>query len=402
MRQEHTRVAIVGAGPAGLALARHLQLSGVDVVVVEHRSRRVIETTQRAGILEHGSVRLLGELGIGAAIARDGVRHDGISLRSGGESRRVDFADLVDAAVWLYPQTDVVRELAAVVVAAGGDVRWEVDDVTVDVQAPAVELTDATGTRTRLACDLLVGADGSQSTVRRSLPPGSGADHFVEYPFAWFGVLVEAPPSAPELVYTRSPEGFALLSQRSASVQRMYFQCDPAEDADRWDDERIWAAVRARTSGDDGFTLREGPVIEKSVLPFRSYVRSPLRHGPVLLAGDAGHTVPPTGAKGLNLALSDVSLLGPAIAAWAGGDEAGLAGYSQAALARVWRAQAFSYWMTTLLHQRPDDTAFGTRRADAELASLTASRAGRTYLAEGYTGWPHSDVPASVPGRTHG
>ncbi|MCV2394334.1 4-hydroxybenzoate 3-monooxygenase [Actinotalea sp. M2MS4P-6] len=391
VRRERTRVGIVGAGPAGLALARMLALGGVDTVVIEIRERGVIEATQRAGVLEQHSVRLLEELGLAADVARDGRRHGGFGIRTGGATHRIDLEGLVGASVWLYPQNLVVAALAEVHSGSGGDVRWAVSDVEVDVKAPSVSFTEPDGTRVELSCDLLVGADGSQSLVRHSLPRGVGEGFFIEYPFAWFALLVMTPPSAPEILYTQSARGFTLLSQRDATLQRSYFQCDPAEDPRDWSDDRIWAEMQARAAGPDGFTVKEGPIVEKSVLPFRSYVHQPLRHGSVVLAGDAGHTVPPTGAKGLNLAFADVALLGPAILDWASGDTRGLDAYSDTALDHVWQVQSFSYRMTTLLHTRADATPFEVRRNAAELRGMLASRAGRQYLAEGFAGVASAD-----------
>jgi p-hydroxybenzoate 3-monooxygenase len=250
-----------------------------------------------------------------------------------------------------------------------------------------VTYADADGRRHEVTADVVVGADGSRSICRDLV--GERQQYFREYPFAWFGILCEAPKSAPELIYNRSERGFALISQRTDAVQRMYFQCDPGEDPDRWSDDRIWSELQARLAGDDGFRLQEGPVIERTVLPFRSFVQTPMRHGRLLLAGDAAHTVPPTGAKGLNLALADVRVLAEALErAILKQDHDALDDYTERALARVWRAQHFSYWMTTMLHRSGDGSEFDERRQLGELHGLVGSRAGSTYLAEAYTGWP--------------
>ncbi|AYA27688.1 p-hydroxybenzoate 3-monooxygenase [Rhodococcus rhodochrous J3] len=387
-----TEVGIVGGGPAGLMLSHLLAKAGIDNIVVEKRDHETIRTTHRAGILEHGSVSLLTESGVDTRVLNEGHRHDGIDLRFGGESHRIDFRDLVGESVWLYPQNEVFVDLAASRERDGGDVRYsacdtEVLDITTDT--PKIRFTESDGTPVEIRCRILVGADGSQSICRKAIPGDVRTDHFIEYPFAWFGILTEAPPSAPELIYARSDHGFALISQRNESVQRMYFQCDPSEDASTWSEERIWDELQKRVDGPDGFELKRGPIFEQMVLPFRSYVCEPMRHGNLFLAGDAGHTVPPTGAKGLNLALADVRVLFRALDSFfSTGSSDLLDAYSDTALERVWKAQNFSYWMTSMLHTREDATLFENKRALGELAAVVGSRYGQQYLAEAYTGWP--------------
>jgi p-hydroxybenzoate 3-monooxygenase len=384
-----TQVAVVGGGPAGLMLSHLLHVAGIESVVLDTRTAEEIEATHRAGILERDSVRLLVESGASDRVLTDGHEHRGIDLRFGGESHRIDFQRLVDASCWLYPQTEVFVDLHRARTRDGGDLRYGVAATAVPdvLDAPRVSYTDAEGGEHEVTADLVVGSDGSRGVCRTLVDPRT--QYFREYPFAWFGVLVEAPPSAPELIYTRSPQGFALISQRTDQVQRMYFQCDPAEDASTWSDDRIWEQLQARLAGADGFRLNEGPVIERTVLPFRSFVQTPMRHGGLLLAGDAAHTVPPTGAKGLNLALADVRVLAECIeSALLKGDDGALDDYTDLALARVWKAQHFSYWMTTMLHRLPGATDFDEQRQLGELTSLASSEAGSTYLAEGYTGWP--------------
>ncbi len=389
-----TQVAVVGGGPAGLMLAHLLRGSGIDVVVVEHRERVEIERTVRAGILEADTARLLVESGVSDRVLREGRAHDGVSLRFAGAHHRLDFRELVDDVVWLYPQTDVFLDLARAHDRDGGDVRYGVSgtrlvDLTSDT--PGVLFTDAEGNDHELRARIVVGADGSRSMCRHEIPPTHRRQFTREYPYAWFGILCEAPPSHPELVYVNSPRGFALISQRSDSVQRMYFECDPAEDVADWPDDRIWAELQARVAGDDGFVLREGPITDRSVLPFRSNVCEPMRYGNLFLAGDAAHTVPPTGAKGLNLALADVRLLAEVLGEFfRTTDPAVLDTYSVRALRRVWQAQHFSYRMTTMLHTVPGGSDFDRRRQLAELESVTGSPAGSRHLAEGYTGWPGS------------
>jgi p-hydroxybenzoate 3-monooxygenase len=387
-----TTVGIVGGGPAGLMLSHLLHLAGIESVVIDTRSRHEIETTHRAGILERDSVRLLVDSGVSDRVLRDGHEHPGIDLRFGGVSHRIDFQGLVGASTWLYPQTDVFVDLADARQRDGGDVRFGVTDtavVDVTTDRPGLLFTDADGRAHDVRCDILVGADGSRSMTRSSVT--DRREYFRQYPYAWFGILCEAPPSAELLIYTRSARGFALISQRTAAVQRMYFQCSPDESVDDWPEDRIWAELQARLAGEDGFALKEGRIFEKTVLPFRSYVCEPMRHGNLLLAGDAAHSVPPTGAKGLNLALADVRVLAEVLErALRKNDRSALDEYTGRALARVWKAQHFSYWMTTMLHSLPEATDFDERRQLGELTSVADSRAGAAYLAEGYTGWPNA------------
>ena len=388
----NTTVGIVGGGPAGLMLSHLLSVAGIDSVVVDNRTRAEIENTVRAGILEADSVRLLTGTGVSDRVLRDGIAHRGIDLRFGGQNHRIDFKALVGESSWLYPQTDVFIDLAEARDRDGGDVRFgaggtRVVDVTGD--RPGMYFTDAGGVDHEVRCDYLVGADGSRSICRFEIPEPARTHYFREYPFAWFGILAEAPKSAPELVYTHSPRGFALISQRTDTLQRMYFQCSPDEDVNAWSEDRIWAELQARAAGPDGFTLAEGPVTDKAVLRFRSFVAEPMRYGRLLLAGDAAHTVPPTGAKGLNLALADVRVLAEVLErAVLHGDSDALDEYGPQALARVWKAQHFSYWMTSMLHALPGATGFDIRRQLGELESVASSVAGSMYLAEAYTGWP--------------
>lgn len=383
-----TQVAIVGGGPAGLMLSHLLHVAGIESVVVDNRTVSEIETTHRAGILERDSVRLLTDSGVSDRVLTEGDRHGGIFLRFGGASHHVDFERLVGASVWLYPQTEVFVDLHRARVRDTGDLRYGISDTEVHdvLHTPRVTYSDPDG-RHEITAEVVVGADGSRSVCRALVE--DRRQLFREYPFAWFGILCEAPKSAPELIYARSPRGFALISQRTEAVQRMYFQCDPAENPDDWSDDRIWSELQARLAGEDGFTLQEGPVIERTVLPFRSFVQTPMRHGKLLLAGDAAHTVPPTGAKGLNLALADVRVLAEVLErALLKQDHDALDEYTDRALQRVWRAQHFSYWMTSMLHRSQESSEFDERRQLGELTTLVSSEAGSTYLAEGYTGWP--------------
>jgi len=386
-----TRVAIVGAGPAGLLLSHLLAGSGIESVVVDSRTREQIESTIRAGILEQGTVEVLDTLGDFSRARTVGSRHDGIELRFAGDGHRIDFHSLVGRSVWLYPQHEALKDLIASRLADGQDLRFgvTVDRVEdADGSLPRVIATDADGQDLVIEADFVVGADGSRSVVRAAVTGSSTGGYFREYPFAWFGILTEAPPSAHELIYSNSPDGFALISQRSPTVQRMYFQCDPEADPNAMTEAEIWEALQARVPGT---TLTEGPIFQRDVLRFRSFVAHELRKGRLAIVGDAAHTVPPTGAKGMNLAVADVLLLERALRALLlENDERLLDAYAETALQRIWKAQHFSWWMTSMLHVAPDASDFDRLRQVGELRSVVESEAGRTYLAEAYTGWPLS------------
>jgi len=384
-----TQVAIVGAGPAGLILSHLLTEAGIASVVIDQRSREQIESTIRAGILEQGTVDLLTAIDPGTRVHTVGQRHDGIELRVHGEPHRIDFPSLVGRSVWLYPQHEVLKDLLALRLGAGQDLRFGVTALRVedaDTDRPRVIAQDAEGAALEIEADFVVGADGSRSVVRPVVAGASADGYFREYPFAWFGILCQAPPSAEELIYSNSDDGFALISQRSPDVQRMYFQCDPDTDPNAATEAEIWETLQARVPGT---TLAEGPIFQRDVLRFRSFVARELRKGRAALVGDAAHTVPPTGAKGMNLAVADVVLLAEALGALlTTGDERLIDGYADLALQRIWKAQHFSWWMTSMLHTTPDATAFDRRRQASELRSVVESEAGRTFLAEAYTGWP--------------
>ncbi len=387
-----TRVGIVGGGPAGLMLSHLLSKADIDNVVVEKRDYHTIRTTHRAGILEHRSVRMLVDSGVSDRVLTSGDKHEGIDLRFGGISHRIDFEELVGEAVWLYPQNEVFVDLAAARERDGGQVYFSVSDTEVQdmtSNTPKIRFTDSGGAAKEIHAEIIVGADGSAGICKRSIPQRHRTDNFVEYPFAWFGILCEAPPSAPELIYCNSDHGFALISQRDDHIQRMYFQCPADEDVSGWSEETIWAELQRRVDGPDGFELKQGHIFDKTVLRFRSYVCEPLRYGNLFLAGDAGHTVPPTGAKGLNLALADVRVLFEGLDSYAStGSRSLLDQYSDRALQRIWKAQNFSYWMTSMLHERPDTSPFERKRQLGELSAVVNSRYGSAYLAEAYTGWP--------------
>ena len=387
-----TRVGIVGGGPAGLMLSHLLSGAGIDNVVVEKRDHETIRTTHRAGILEHGSVKMLTESGVSDRVLTAGYRHEGIDLRFGGESHRIDFTDLVGEAVWLYPQNEVFVDLAAARERDGGEVYFSVTDTEVadlTSDTPKIRFTDTDGRTKEIHAEIVVGADGSQGICKWAIPQEHRTDNFVEYPFAWFGILAEAPPSSDELIYCNSDNGFALISQRNDTSNGCTSSVPPTRTPRRWTEEMIWDELQRRLDGPDGFQLKRGPIFEKMVLRFRSYVCEPLRYGNLFLAGDAGHTVPPTGAKGLNLAFADVRVLFEGLDSWAStGSRDLLDRYSDRALQRIWKAQNFSYWMTSMLHERPGANPFERKRQLGELNAVVASRHGSAYLAEAYTGWP--------------
>lgn len=389
MTTTRTRVAIVGAGPAGLLLSHMLEEAGIDSVIVDSRTREEIEQTIRAGILEQGTVDILANVGTTSRVHTVGHRHDGIELHFADEKHRIDFPSLTGRSVWLYPQHEVLIDLIAARLAAGQDLRFgtTVERVEgVETATPSVHGIDAEGQPFTIEAEFIVGADGSRSVVRPAVAGSMTNGYFREYPFAWFGILCEAPPSSKELIYSNSPNGFALISQRSDNVQRMYFQCDPEADPQALSDEEIWDTLQACVPETE---LQRGPIFQRDVLRFRSFVVKVLRNGRAALVGDAAHTVPPTGAKGMNLAVADVVLLNQALQALLmRGDEGPLDRYAETALKRIWKAQHFSWWMTSMLHLSPESTEFDQQRQLGELRSLVSSEAGKTYLAEAYTGWP--------------
>lgn len=388
MKQERTRVAIVGAGPAGLLLSHLLSEAGIESIIFDLRSREEIESTIRAGILEQGTVEILDGLP-GSRARSSGQRHDGIELRFDGEAHRIDFPSLVGRSVWLYPQHEALKDLIAARHADGQDLRFEttVDRVEgAQTAHPTVVGTSADGTPFSVSADFVVGADGSRSVVREAVTGSQTGGYFHEYPFAWFGILCEAPPSSEELIYSNSPNGFALISQRSETVQRMYFQCNPNADVNAFSEAELWDTLQSRVPGS---TLVEGPIFQRDVLRFRSFVAHELRNGNAALVGDAAHTVPPTGAKGMNLAIADVVLLNRALQdLLLRGDTAAIDSYAEDALRRIWKAQHFSWWMTSMLHTAPETNDFDRLRQLGELRSVVDSEAGQRYLAEAYTGWP--------------
>jgi len=387
-----TQVGIVGAGPAGLMLSHLLHLRGVESVVIDVQTRDAIEQTIKAGILEQGTVDLMRQTGVGDRMMRDGFVHHGINLAFRGGMHRINLTELSGGrSVMVYAQHEVLKDLIAKRVADGGDVRFGVTDTKVDdflTEQPKISFTHE-GNQESLECDFVIGADGSRTMCRFLIPqPEVRTDFFRQYPFAWFGILAEAPPSSDELIYAHSDRGFVLVSTRSPSVQRLYFQCDPETDTDTWSDDRIWSEFEARLSP-AGAHITPGNIFRKDVLQFRSFVCEPMQYGRLFLAGDSAHTVPPTGAKGLNLAMADVHVLDRALGAYYQSKDTGLLeSYTQTALRRVWRAQWFSFWMTSMLHRFSDASDFDLRRQVAELELVTSSPTAAKTLADNYTGLP--------------
>ena len=388
-----TQVGIVGAGPAGLLLSHLLHLRGIESVVLEARNRRDIESTIRAGVLEQGTMDLLIEFGLGARMQAEGAVHHGFELAFEGRRRRIALTELTGHSITVYAQHEVIKDMVAARVAADGALKFGVSDVSLhDFESPSgtarprIKYTHE-GDRHELECDFIIGCDGSQGIARGSMPQAQRHDYQRIYPFGWFGILVEAPPSSDELIYARHDRGFALISTRSPSVQRMYFQCDPKDSADAWSDDRIWAELHARVDTHDGWQITEGRIFQKNIVGMRSFVSTPMQSGKLFLAGDAAHIVPPTGAKGLNLAVSDVRVLTAALQAfYENGASDQLDRYTETALKRVWRAEHFSWWMTRMLHKLDDTSPFEQRLQVAELEHVTTSRAAATALAENYVG----------------
>ncbi|WP_030544237.1 4-hydroxybenzoate 3-monooxygenase [Streptomyces albus] len=387
-----TTVGIIGGGPAGLLLARLLDRAGIDSVVLEHRDRAYVEERQRAGILEQGTVDALRACGAGERMDREGLVHHGIELRFDRRGHRIDFPSLTGGrSVMVYAQTEVVKDLIALRLAEGGPLLFEAEAVAVEGAEgdnPVIRFTHEGRERT-LSCDIVVGCDGFHGVAREALPEAERRVYERVYPYSWLGILADVPPSCEELIYAHSPRGFALHSMRTPTVSRLYLQVPNGTDPDDWSDERIWDELDARFAVDGDWRLERGPITQKSVTPMRSWVTEPMRHGRLFLAGDAAHIVPPTGAKGLNLAVSDVVVLAKALEHWrATGSEDLLDAYSDTCLRRVWRAEHFSYFMTTALHTDPDQSPFDGKLQLSQLHRIADSTAAATELAENYTGLP--------------
>ena len=390
MTQERTQVGIIGAGPAGLLLARLLKAQGIESVILEARTRDYVEARIRAGVLEQGTVALLEEASVAERLHRDGLVHDGVEIAVGGRRFRVDFRALTGKTVTVYGQTEVTRDLIAARLAGDGPIVWEAAEVALrDIETGRPRLGYRLGgAEHELACDFIAGCDGFHGVSRSSLPASSQTFERT-YPFGWLGILADVPPCSDELIYASHPRGFALASMRSPTRSRYYIQCSLDEKIEEWPDERIWDELKRRLGPEAASHVTMGPSIEKSIAPLRSFVSTPMQHGRLFLAGDAAHIVPPTGAKGLNLAASDVHYLCRALVAHYGKkDDTPLRAYSDTALARVWKAERFSWWMTMLLHKLHAETSFEAQMQRAELDYLASSRAAQTALAENYVGLP--------------
>jgi p-hydroxybenzoate 3-monooxygenase len=387
-----TQVGIVGAGPAGLMLGHLLHRAGIDSVILEDRSEDYVIERVRAGVLEQGTVDLMRDSGVGGRVAREGMRHEGIYIAFDGQRHRIDMSGLTGGrAITIYGQNEVVKDLIAARVATGRPLFFGVSDVTVadfETTAPAIRFSHDDRSH-EVRCDFIAGCDGSHGICRPSIPSGRLELYERDYPFAWLGVLASAAPSSDELVYSLHERGFALFSMRSASVTRLYLQCAPDESIEAWSDDRIWSELLLRLRTSDGWEPNPGPIVQKGITPMRSFVAEPMHCGRMLLAGDAAHIVPPTGAKGLNLAMADVRRLATAIASfYETGSDGLLVDYSTRGSRRTWRAQRFSWWMTSMLHRQETGNSFDYRRQLAELDYLVSSRAAMTSLAENYVGTP--------------
>jgi p-hydroxybenzoate 3-monooxygenase len=388
-----TQVAIVGAGPAGLVLAHLLHRSGVESVVLEARSRQYVESRVRAGVLEHPTVQLLCDTGVGERLRREALQHRGITLRFDRADHHLDFVALTGRSITVYGQQEVVKDLIAARLAAGSPILFEVSDVRLgglDSDEPEVAFTDGDGVARVLRAAVVAGCDGFHGVCRPSIPPGRLQIFERDYPFAWLGILVNAAPAQEEVTYAYSDRGFALASMRSPDITRLYLQVPSDETLDAWPDDRIWEELNVRLALDRGFALNEGPILERGITPTRSFVVEPMRHGRLFLAGDAAHIVPPTGAKGMNLAVADVAVLAEGLERlFTTGATDLLDRYSDRCLGRVWRAEHFSWWMTSMLFVTPGADAFERRLQLSQLRYVTSSEAAATSLAENYVGLPY-------------
>ena len=386
-----TQVGIIGAGPAGLLLSRLLTLQGIDSVVLENRSRDYVEARIRAGILEQHTVDTLTDVGVGDRLRREGLEHSGIYLQYPGARHKLDFPELCGRTVWVYGQTEVTKDLIATQLDGGPPLLFEVSNVVpedVDTDSPRIRFTDAAGNPQVLECDVIAGTDGFHGPSRAVVAAGAAGARVWErtYPYAWLGILADAAPATDELIYAWHPDGFALYSMRSPKVSRLYLQVDPSEKIENWSDDRIWEGLATRFAL-DGWEINTGPITEKSILPMRSFVSAPMRRGRLFLAGDAAHIVPPTGAKGLNLAVADVTLLATALVRLLREQRTDLVdAYSDTALRRVWRCTHFSWWMTSMLHTSGDD--FDARLQLSQIQRVCSSETAARELAENYTGLP--------------
>ena len=386
-----TQVGIVGSGPAGLLLSHVLRRAGIESILLEDRTREYCENRIRAGVLEHGTVRMIHDLGLGERMAREGLIHNGVYLRVHGRDHHINFPELTGGkTIMVYSQHELVKDLIAARLASGGQIIFEAKDVTVHdltTSNPRIQFQHD-GQAKQIECDFIAGCDGFHGICRGSIPASILKVFEHVYPYAWLGILAKVAPSSDELIYARNDRGFALLSMRSPEISRLYLQCKPDEDIKEWSDDRIWNELQLRLATQDGWTLKQGPILQKSVTGMRSFVCETMQYGRLFLLGDAAHIVPPTGAKGLNLAAGDVHILGKALEAFYGTRRSdGLDHYSRTCLQRVWKAQRFSWWMTSMLHRRTEDDFFAKLYL-ADLDFVISSRAAMQALAENYVGLP--------------
>ena len=385
------QVGIIGAGPAGLMLSLLLHRAGISSIIIENRSRQYVEARVRAGVLEHWTTELMSELGVGDRLRKEGLVHEGIDIGINGERRRIDFKALVNQTITIYGQQEVVKDLIAARLAQGGEIEFEVSDTSVDrldSERPIIRYKK-NGEPREIECDFIAGCDGFHGICRPSIPKGVLTEFERVYPYGWLGILSESPPVSHELIYSYTDRGFALYTMRSNSISRLYLQVDPDEDINKWSDEEIWNELKRRVSPETAAKLQTGRVFEKGVTAMRSFVVEPMQFGRLFLSGDAAHIVPPTGAKGMNLAVADVLFFSRALESFYKTKSTSLLdGYTKKCLSRIWKAQRFSYFMTTMLHLNPGDSEFDRRRQLAELDYVTSSKAASTALAENYVGLP--------------
>jgi len=395
MGKIRTQIGIIGAGPAGLTLAHLLHLQGIESVVLERQSREYVETRVRAGVLEQGTVDILCGSGVGERLQREGLQHGGVELRFDGKGHRIDFRDLVGKSITVYAQQEVVKDLIAARLNYGAPLFFEAEALRIeDFDAQPRIYYQHGGASHEIGCDFIAGCDGFHGICRPAVPAGQFTVHERHYPFAWLGILARVAPASDELIYTYHERGFSLLSMRSPEISRLYLQCAPDEDINNWPDDRIWEELRTRMATRNGFVLQDGPILQKGITPMRSFVAEPMQFGKLFLLGDAAHIVPPTGAKGMNLAVADVRVLTRGLVEhYKQGKREALQQYTERCLRRVWKAQRFSWWMTSMLHRFPNEDSFAHNIHHAELDYVTSSRAASTTLAENYVGLPF-DTPS--------
>ncbi len=388
MAKLRTQIGIIGAGPAGLTLAHLLHLQGIESIVLERHSREYVETRVRAGVLEQGTIDMLCDSGVGARLKREGLQHQGVELRFDGKGHRIDFQDLVGKSITVYAQQEVLKDLIAARLQSQAPLYFEAEALHIaNYDAHPTIHYQHNGDTHEITCDFLAGCDGFHGICRGAIPADRLQIHERHYPFAWLGILAQVPPASHELIYTYHERGFSLLSMRSPELSRLYLQCAPDEKIEDWPDDRIWEELRTRMATRDGFVLNDGPILQKGITPMRSFVVSPMQFGNIFLLGDAAHIVPPTGAKGLNLAVADVRVLTRGLVEfYKHGAREPLLEYTTRCLQRVWKTQRFSWWMTSMLHRFPNEDSFSHHIHLAELDYVTSSRAASTTLAENYVG----------------